>query len=303
MMMSSDCKKNIAVVVNPAAGRANGVAIAQEFCAHLENASFKYHIFETTHPGHARELAAESISGFDVIAGIGGDGTINEIINGLADSSSQTPLLPVPAGTANVVARELGLPLTIDGAAKMLGGYSVRKIDLGLVHSRRFAMCAGVGFDANIVRKVSQWRGANGITMFDYVVPFFEELFSYPFPQMEVIVDGQVACTDCTFAVIGNMRQYGGPFGFFNDAEVDDGYFEICCFRGRSWLSLLSLGVKTLLRILRSSDQALILKGRDIKINCQEKVAMQVDGDCGECLPAHFEVLPKAVGFCVPGDN
>ncbi len=296
----SESRKNAAIILNPAAGRANGMAVAKELCAHLDSFQVNYTLFQTDRPDHAREIAAFSLEGFDVVAGIGGDGTINEIINGLADSRSEIPLLPVAAGTANVVSKELGLPTDFRKLALLIKDSPVKKIDLGIVGNRRFVMCAGVGFDANIVREVSKKRGAAGITMLSYVVPFLKELFTYSFPRLEVVVDGQTVCDDATFVVVGNMRQYGGPFGFFNDAEVDDGLFEVCCFRGRSWLSLLKLGVVTFFKTLADSDSHPILKGSAITVHSKSAIATQLDGDCGGETPAAFKVLPKAVSFCIP---
>lgn len=291
------------IIFNPVAGRATAPETARRLADLLAARDCSSELFATARAGHARELAAQYADEFSAIVSIGGDGTLNEIINGLADTRLATPLATVPCGTANAVARELGLPASLAKLADLITSSPVRKLDLGLHAGKRFVLCAGAGLDARVVREVSQMRSERGLRMGMYVRPTIEEIFRTSVPLMRVTVDGQLLTENCTFAVIGNLRHYGGPFSFFPHAKSDDGLLEVCAFCGKSGWSYLRLAWGALRGDVTRCPEVLMARGQNIRLEAAqdaEEIPLQIDGDNAGCLPAEFGIQPQAVSFCVP---
>lgn len=288
-----------AVIVNPASGRGSASDTARRMATRLHNDGMAVDVLETVAPGHAHSYAERLASTVDVLVSVGGDGTLNEIVNGVIDSGEDKPVAVVPSGTANVVSHELGLPGSLDQLADIVREGAVRRIDLGMAGDRRFIMCAGIGFDAQIVELVSQQRGGDGIMMLDYALPTMQTLMGYRFPQMRVEVNGEVVEDAATFVVIGNMRRYGGPFRLFSEATPDDGMLDICCLHGDKILDLLRYSWSAFWHALPAEVDVSYHKAEHCRIDADSPVLVQVDGDRGGQLPMEFRVLPGAVGFCV----
>lgn len=294
-------RTHAALIVNPASGRAQGQRTARTVANTLDRWGMTVAVFETAQAGDARRFAAELAPEVEVVASVGGDGTLNEVINGILDSGGQTPVAVIPSGTANVVAAELRLPWRLEEQIRLVRDSAVRRLDLGLAGERLFAMCAGIGFDANVVDHVTRHRTERGITVFDYYLPTLSLGMQYAFPKMRVHVDGVLVDSASTFTVIGNMRRYAGPFSFFmDDAHPDDGVLNVCCLHGSHPLDLVRWGWGAFFRQFRRYKDVTHFTGREIRVEAEDDVLVQVDGDCGGSLPMTFRVLPEAVGFCVP---
>lgn len=294
-------RTHAALIVNPTSGRAQGQRTAREVARKLDQAGLAVGVFETTQAGDARQFAKDVAAQVDVIASVGGDGTLNEVVNGVLDSGVDTPVAVIPSGTANVVAAELRLPWRLEDQVRLVWDSAVRRLDLGLAGERLFAMCAGIGFDANVVDHVARHRTDKGITVFDYYLPTLTLGMEYAFPHMRVFVDEELVDPRSTFTVIGNMRRYAGPFSFFlDDAQPDDGVLNVCCLHGKHPLDLVRWGWGAFFRQFHNFKDVSHFSGQEIRVESDEDVLVQIDGDCGGSLPMTFRVLPGAVGFCVP---
>jgi diacylglycerol kinase (ATP) len=120
---------------------------------------------------------------------------------------------------------------------------------------------------------------------------------------MKVFVDGELAESDATFVVIGNMRRYGGPFQLFERATPDDGKLDVCCLRGRHALDLLRYSWNAFWKTLAKQPDVFYHLADRVRVESDQKVLVQVDGDQGGELPMDFQVLPGAVNFCVSDHN
>jgi len=292
-------RKSAAIIVNPVSGHGNSLNKAHEVQRFLDKAGLDVALFLTEASGHGRTLAIEIAASVEVIVCVGGDGTINEIANGMVDAGHDTPILIIPTGTANVVFRELGLPNDLKSQAKLAIDSSVRLLDLGRAGNRFFIMCAGVGFDAAIVDTISQTRTQSGITMLSYIVPTLREAFRYRFPHMRLSVDGVIIDEASTFAIIGNMTRYGGLFRIFKDASPCDGLLDICCLHAKSARDLIRYSWGAFRQKLMGYNDVAFYRGKEIKVEADERVLVQVDGDRGGELPMVFTLMPSAVSFCV----
>lgn len=154
--------RRVLVVVNPRAGRLRPLTIAERTVAHLREAGCAVELAETKHAGHATEIARERGAAFDLLVVVGGDGTLRETLVGLGESDAACPLALVPVGNANVVARDLAIPLEPESAIALCLDGAPRAIDVGRVDdgttSRLFLGMVGVGFDAIVTRSVDRFR-------------------------------------------------------------------------------------------------------------------------------------------------
>lgn len=257
----------------------------------------------TTRPGHATEIVRDLLSsGLDVVAVCGGDGTVSEAACGLVGSG--VPLAILPAGTSNVLARELSIPLQLDPAAKLLLEGVPRPVRVLFANERAFLLWAGVGLDARIMGHMSlvlkRWLGRTGI--------FFtvaDEFFRYEFPRLEVTVDGERH--EATFAVVCHARHYAGPWIIAPDARLDSDELDVMLFSDRSRWQFLSLFRQ--MQIGRGGHVgrglARIVRGRTATVRSLESypVEVQVDGDCVLETPVDCRVGEETISILVPKEN
>jgi YegS/Rv2252/BmrU family lipid kinase len=292
-------RKSAAIILNPVSGHGNSLNKAHEVQRLLDQAGLDVALFLTEASGHGRTLAIEIAASVEVIVCVGGDGTINEIANGMVDVGHDTPILIIPTGTANVVFRELGLPNDLKSQAKLAIDSPIRLLDLGRAGDRFFIMCAGVGFDAAIVDTISQTRTQSGITMLNYILPTLREASRYDFPRMRLTIDGVVIDDASTFAIIGNIPRYGGLFRLFKDSSPCDGLLDVCCFHAKNAWDLGRYAWGAFRQKLMGYNDVAFYRGKEIKVEADEQVLVQVDGDPGGKLPMVFSIMPSAVSFCV----
>lgn len=246
----------------------------------------------TNGPHDATRLATEGLrTGHEMIVAAGGDGTINEAVNGMTGGT----LGVLPLGTANVFARELGIPLRLDAAWALLEHGQSRVVDLGVAGSRRFVQLAGVGFDATAVRAAS-WELKKKLGPLAYVVAGIRTLRG-PLPAIEVVVDGQVRARGVA-VMIGNGQRYGGSFRLFPQAQLDDGRLDVCVFERVT----LPRVARHLWGVLRAAHirQPGVQYFQAAVFECRANVPLELDGEDAGNAPVKFGVSPGALRVVVP---
>ncbi|MBN2124983.1 MAG: hypothetical protein JW821_11860, partial [Deltaproteobacteria bacterium] len=216
------------------------------------------------------------------------------------DAFSETPVAMVPTGTANVVSRELDLPKDLKSQVLLAMESDLRRLDLGCVGQRRFMMCVGAGFDAAIVHAMAWKRPGRGITLQSYLPLVMGEARRYPFPPMRVTVDGVLVEEYSVFTVVGNMSRYGGPFRMFKNASPEDGLLDVCCLQGRRLIDLARYAWLARWGRLQKGKGVNTHRGKEVILEADERIPLQIDGDPGGELPAILRILPGAISFCVP---
>ncbi len=288
----------VKVILNPIAGGGYGVKILPEVVRCFEQRGFDVEVFRTQKKGDAREAARNSVH-YKAIATMGGDGTFNEVING-AVGHNNTPLGLIPLGTANVLARELRIPLDPIQACHVIARGHTRKIDLGKADSRYFFLMAGIGIDAEVVRIIESTRKGN-ISLASYALPILKGILNYKFPPLDVEVDGKSVAKGAGFVFVSNTRRYTGPLIITNRAKVDDGLLDVLIFPGRNYLKLLKYAAGILFWIADRIKEVKYLQGKEVRVSSTEEALYQLDGDLGGSLPARFQIAPKAMNIIVPG--
>jgi diacylglycerol kinase (ATP) len=293
--VQTNVPRRILAVFNPAAGRRRRSRFDTVVGA-LVRLGASVTVVATTHPGHAVMIAREaSADDFDVIAAGGGDGTINEIVNGLHGKSIALGIIPL--GTANVLADEIGLPRSPDAVARALAFGPLTPIHAGVANGRRFVMMAGAGFDATVAAGVSIPLKKK-IGPLAYVVQAAKQAFGPALPGCEVTVDGITHHT--ASAVICNGSRYGGPFVAARMATVTDDLLHVILLKGGGWWNVLRYGVALLLGRLDKLTDVQIIPARRIDVVGGYQAPVQADGDIITALPAHIMVDPEPILLAFP---
>jgi len=293
------------LISNPEAGRNRRRRSHQIESAarELEQSGMLVTEIETAGPGDGANLARSAIkTGAELIVVCGGDGTINAVVGGMAHS--HVPLAILPGGTANVLARELGLPLEISAAARAISRSTPRRVALGQAGTRYFVLMAGVGFDARVVREVDgRWKKLFGMTT--YVIEALRQLvwFGAP-PPFILCADGQRQIA--TFACISKSQFYG-PIRMVREADLFSDHFHTYCFHSANPLRYVLYALAVLAGSAgRLSD---ITHIRSRKFHCEQigtngaKVFLQVDGELVGQLPCTIEIVPDALTLLVPSPS
>jgi YegS/Rv2252/BmrU family lipid kinase len=256
----------------------------------------------TTGPGTAGALARVAAEGgAALIVAAGGDGTLNEVLQGMVGSA--VPLAILPGGTANVLANEMGVPGTIERAAAALAGYRPYRIAAGRVRrgdgsQRHFLLMAGAGLDARIVYEVSGPL-KDRVGKLAYWVAGMRTA-GRRLEEFPVTVDGQ--STSCSFALVSRVRNYGGDLQIACETSLFDDRFEVVLFAGRNTLRYLKYLAGVALRRVAGMRGVTVLRARQVALGAaaDRRVYLQVDGEFAGPLPAVIEMAPDAVTLLVP---
>jgi len=292
------------VIFNPAArGQKAG-----HFRRALQSLATEAALRPTAAPGDARRLAAAAVrEGFDTIIAAGGDGTLNEVLNGLCDAPdglSRARLGVLPLGTVNVFARELSLPTQPEAAWAILRRGHERRIDLPRIESgegeqrqhTHFAQLAGAGLDSRAIQLVN-WSLKQKLGPLAYVLAGLQAMLG-ELPSISVS-DGMKAISG-PLVLIGNGGLYGGKFRIFPDADLADGLLDVCVFPRVNWLNLARCGTRLLRTGTLPEHAVLRLQARSFTMVSKPSVSFEVDGELGRPLPAKFSVQPNALRVLVP---
>jgi diacylglycerol kinase (ATP) len=257
----------------------------------------------TTGPGHAGEIARRAVDrGADLILVAGGDGTINEAVNGMVNSD--VPLGILPAGTANVLANELGVGKSMERAAEALADSTKERVALGLISNgsdnpgRYFLMMAGAGLDADIVYNLNS-RMKEAVGKVAYWIGGFSKI-GRRIPEFTVRADGREY--RASFALLSRVRNYGGDLEIAPTISLLDDEFEMVLFEGESSLGFLKYMLAVVVHQQRSIRGISILRTRQAVFSAPEesKIHLQVDGEYAGVAPARVEIVPNALTLLVP---
>ena len=264
---------------------------------------------ETTGPGHATEIAARAAEeNRGLVIACGGDGTLNEIVNGLASHQNghRVPLALLPGGTANILAKELDLPWDIPRAAEKLVHGTVKEIALGLAtplkqpeKKKYFLSVAGAGPDGMIVYSVSLGLKSR-VGILAYWWEGLREVFRYRFQHFRVISGGRKI--NASLVIVGRTQNYGGPFKITTEADLFEDHFEILTLATQSGFRYLSYLPTLYLNKLRGTQGVEFFKSDSIICEPLDAnpVYAQIDGEPLARLPVEFRIIPRALRLLVP---
>jgi len=280
------------IIDNPNSGSAGDEGYLERFAKTLRAGGLEVEVLNTERPDHATELA--TMAGDRLIIAAGGDGTVNEVVNGL---SKDATLGILPLGTANVLARELGLPLKPEDACKRTLSGAGSRMDVGVATDeegaeRRFTCMAGIGFDANVVREVTP-RFKRYLRSLAFPLVALKVYFRGDLPDLHLI-DGETTHVG-QLAVVANGHYYGGDFKVAEDASLRRGELEVVLIEKVGRLLRADILARVLAK--RPLDRAAkSFPAQDIRAESPGKrVPIQIDGEVWGHLPMSFRIEPAAI--------
>jgi YegS/Rv2252/BmrU family lipid kinase len=295
--------RRLRIIANPVSGRGKGLRLAREVVERLRARGADPELVETKSAGDAKRLAAEA-DGAAAVAGVGGDGTVNEVLNGIRDGAA---VGMIPSGTANVLAKELGLPRDADGLARVLAEGREVSWDVGVdaVGGRKFLLFASAGYDAHVVHVFHAAR-AGPIQMWQYLLWGLKSILDYRPPRIRVELDGVALPGEAAWVVVSNVASYGGPLVFTPRAKPSDGRFEVLVQRGGRLRDVVRMFWRALVGSLTGIDLALggVTFHSATRVTLASidgaPVPVQMDGDPAGYLPADYAVRPSAAKLLGP---
>ncbi len=297
------------VIVNPIAGAGKTAKKWPQIIDLLKSMGMDFEHDLTEAPGHAIELAKSAAkNGCELVVSVGGDGTINEIVNGLYDAGSigDVTLGIVSTGTGADYIRTIGVPRSCMEASRCLTSSGRLTVDLGLVEytsngqmqKRLFVNFAGLGFDAEIVRATTQEFKALGDTA-SYLMGLATTLVAYKNKEILLTLDGEVGERRICTILMSNGKYGGGGMLTAPDADLGDGFFDVVIVGDLTKPDLL----RSLPRIYRGTHlthpKVSVKRAREVEIRPVQPMAVQADGELLGEAPARFSVLPGALTIVV----
>ncbi len=280
------------IIGNPRAGRYGRKDRLKRCAEILRSGGLDVEVWPTEYPQHATKLAA--LAGARLVVAAGGDGTVNEVVNGLAHDAT---LGILPLGTANVLARELGLPLKAEAACESILVGKESRIDVGIATDhegaqRRFTCMAGISFDAHVVNEVTP-RLKRYLKVLAFPLAAFKVYLEGDLPPLHIVHDDDTYVTQ--FAIVANGQYYGGDFTVAEDAALNTGKLEVVLVDRVSWL----LRPVLLTRILAKRPLDRSMRSFTARELCATspgaQVPVQLDGEVWSRLPMFFRIEPGAL--------
>lgn len=291
-------------IANPISGRGRAAKLGPRLAKLARQSGVEIHLRLTTHAGHSQELARDAKrEGYDGIVACGGDGTLNDVINGMKDAP--LPVMLVAMGTGNVLAKEIGASHNPMRYLHALREWKLLKRDLGKTQDGRLFSCfVGAGIDGECARQIREARGPGSMRMIQYVPATMRAIKVANYSNLSLIADGK-PLAPASFAFAAITPCYGGPLALTPKAIANDGQFDVLTIHEpMRALSLLRMLAYAFLRRLPSHPHAQTLRASRIELTANEpdgrKVPMQIDGDFAGYLPVSCEVLPNALTMFNP---
>lgn len=295
------------LILNPQAGPWDVRRELPAVLKHLEGQGWRTTIHQTERAGEATELAMQAKEqDLDAVFVVGGDGTINEVINGLAEGSVALGVLP--GGTANIWAKELGLPtrsplhwMPLVDAVKALVPGTIRRIDLGRANGRYFLQWTGIGLDAEVTYAMEpRTRGQRRLGALAYIVSGIVTAANMVGTRTRLWIDDDYVYRRSILIVISNSQLYGGVVRIATDARLDDGLLDVDVFSGTGPASVVRTVAGVLTGLHGRDPRHSFYRGRTIRIESDKPIPLHVDGEPFGATPLECNVVPRALPVLIP---
>ncbi|MDY7078844.1 MAG: diacylglycerol kinase family lipid kinase [Chloroflexota bacterium] len=295
------------MIYNPTAGPRDVQRGLKRVSSSLKRRGWSVELRLTEKPGDAISLArAAAQSGYDVVVAAGGDGTVNETVNGLVGTRTALGVLPV--GTGNLLAKQLGIsthtltnPRRLHEAATGLAEGTIRLVDVGQVNDQYFLCWAGIGLDAQVTTEMEpRQRRTKRLGVLPYAIAAVLVARDFQGVRTRVSLDGNIVRSNTLLILVSNIQQYAGILNVAREARMDDGLLDVFIFKGLGF----SYAVRHLLKIISQrylqDPHVVHRQARRIEVWTEEAVPVQADGDPIGATPITLQVVPHALRILVP---
>lgn len=296
------------VIINPNAGKRKGMRDWSQIAGWLNHFKFKYHPVFTEFPRHAIDLASEHIEqGYTRIIVVGGDGTMNEVVNGVFQQqrfkTTEISLGMITVGTGNDWGRMFGIPKSYQEAIQVLLQDQTFIQDAGMVEykknhvseNRYFVNIAGLGFDAEVVRKTNRLKekGKGGPLL--YLINIFSSLVNYKFVNAVISVDGTDMENEILSMNVGICKYNGGGMIAVPGAIPDDGLFDLTVINRMSRPDILRSLRRLYDGTINKHPKVDSFTGKSIRVESDDRIMLETDGESLGHTPLEFSIIPKSV--------
>ncbi len=293
------------LIINPAAGKKAGLTTnalgVDDVKALLERHGIEADVLETERADHGTELARQAVrDGYERVIAAGGDGTVTEVAEGLVGSDAILGILPL--GSVMNVARMLGIPRDLEGAAAVIERGEVVKMDAGRADggasSRFFLEAAGIGIDAGVFAFTNEVDRGN----WRMIVPLLRYFVRYRPRRIDVRLDGKVSRFRAMMVSVANGPFVGAALTMAPDAQLDDGYFDVRIFTRFSKVELIRHFISIVGGRRAYNPKVLLRRAKVVEISSRRPLMAHADSHPIGSTPARFELIPGAIRVTVGGD-
>ena len=290
-------KKHLVFVVNPKSGVEREKIVKKAIDTTLDHEQFTHEIVHTEYAKHGIELAKEAAAkGAFAVVAVGGDGSVNDIANGLY--GTDTALAIIPKGSGNGTARTLGIPLEINAALQVINKGNSVKMDIAFANDRLFISNAGVAFDALIAKKFAK-SVRRGMAMYSWLVTKY--MWLYNERTFDMLIDGKPHSERAFIVCVCNMQQFGYNFKIAPKADWTDGLFDVIIIRRFPKILGGMLVLRAMTGTITKSPYVTFMRAKEVTVSNPLLKLMQTDGDAHECESTiHFRLKPAAQKIIVP---
>ena len=293
----TDDSQPVHLIINPHSGYGGRKRLLSDLRAECRRAGIELREYTTGAPHDATRYARSIVGQARAAMVWGGDGTVNEVAQALA--GTDVPVLACPAGTENLLASQLRIPSNPRKLVSILQNGQIVDCDVGVINGRNFLLIIGIGFDGEVVRRLSITRTGH-ISHLSYFWPIWRTFWEHDFPHMRIVADGQEVFDDYGLAFVGNISRYAVGLRICRDAVFDDGMLDLVVFSCHEQTALVLHAAWTLLRMHPLKGNVTYRPFRHVTIETDSPVPSQVDGDLGPNTPLDISVAPQRLKLIVP---
>ena len=264
----------ILFIVNPISGTGKQKKLNAILAKALDYNQFRPTIVYTEHAGHATELSRKAIGQYYIVIAVGGDGTVNEVVKGLA--GSQTIMGIIPVGSGNGLARHLNIPMKMEEAVKVINKQLVERIDTVKINNELSVNVSGVGFDAHVAHKFSK-NGKRGSIPYEKIAA--TEFQQYKTQAYKIVADGKPMFRNAFMISLANSTQFGNNALISPEAKIDDGLVDICIMSEFPKVEAPALAARLFNRTMHKSKFIEIVRARKVEIDTNHPIVCHIDGE------------------------
>lgn len=287
-------------IINPVAGKGNGLKLLPQIKEIFEESQEQYIVEITERPGHAEEIArSHAHNGRCRVYSLGGDGTLNEVLNGVAGTDSCIGIIPCGSGNDFIrsVIKEWNpediLIRTVNGVESC--------VDIARVNEKYFINIASVGFDAEVVYNAGRFKKIPGISgSLAYIIGIIVTVFKFGGCNLQIEIDNIKINKKLLLAAVANGRYYGGGMLPAPKAEIADGLLDICLVDTMKKIKILALFPRLIKGTHIHMKEVSFYKGKHIRIKSESSLSINIDGEILRGSEASFEIIPGGVSIIIP---
>jgi YegS/Rv2252/BmrU family lipid kinase len=290
--------KRVLAILNPISGYSRSRELPFQLKRRFARENFDYLVHQTRYKGDGAETARKLAKFYDVVVVAGGDGTVQEVSDAMI--SSNIPLTIIPAGTENLLAKELRITNDLDQLIQTIKWGKPVTMDVAKSNDKHFLLLCGIGFDAEVLLQLNKYRRGN-ITHLTYFWPIWRTFWEHGFPRMTVEADGESIIEDESALVfVTNISRYACGLRIGHNAVFNDGLLDLCVYRCDHQFPLLAHAWRTVRRTHLTHPRVIYRQCKNIRVSSSQIIPYETDGDPAGFLPADFSVIPSAVKILTP---